>query len=200
MSFYFENFKITEYELNGKKYDLTNITLRYKFRETVKNYEYAFQDYTVPEGYSIENLSYLYYDSSEYTWLIILSNDIIDPHYDYPLNYENFRKYIISKYGSWEYAEFNIHHFERVGIYKNETQQLVEFDSPIILDRKVFENVLDEQGNKKYPNLPVLYDEEKRMVSILEYEIEKNDRKRSIKLLDRKYLSSIEKISREIFE
>ena len=199
VSFYFNNFKITEYKINGKTYDLTNITLRYKFKESIKNFNYAFYDYVIPEGYSLENLSDMYYDSSEYTWLIVLSNDIIDPHFDYPLDYDNFQKYIISKYGSFEYASRNIHHFERTSIYKNETEKLMDLETPIILDKKVYENSYDNNGIKKYPDLPVLVENEKRSVSILEHEIKLNNDKRNIKLLDRRYLTSIENISKNIF-
>ena len=64
MGFYFKHFNITEYEIDGKTYDLTNITLRYKFKEVVKNFNYAFHDYTIPEDIELQNLSHLYYDSS----------------------------------------------------------------------------------------------------------------------------------------
>ena len=94
LSFYFENFKTTEYEINGKTYDLTNLTLRYRFRKTIKNYNYALLNYTISEGYDIQSISRLYYGSSEYTWLLIICNDILDPYFDFPLDYENFRKYI----------------------------------------------------------------------------------------------------------
>lgn len=199
MSFYFKNFNITEYEINGKTYDLTNITLRYKFKESVKDFQYAFHDYVIPDGIELQNLSDLYYDSSEYTWLIILCNDIVDPHFQYPLNDNNFKQYIKSKYGSWEYAEINIHHFERTAIYKNENK-IMNLDKPIILDQKVYENSYNNDGTKKYPNLEVLHQDEKRKVSILEYEIDLNNNKRNIKLLDDGYLSSINNLIENIFE
>ena len=199
LSFYFENFKTTEYEINGKTYDLTNLTLRYRFRKTIKNYNYALLNYTISEGYDIQSISRLYYGSSEYTWLLILCNDILDPYFDFPLDYENFRKYIISKYGSWEYAASNIHHFERVAIYKNDLEKITDLDPPLVLDKKVFENVIVD-GVKKYPDLPVLLESEKKIVYILDHEIQKNDKKREIKVIDKKYLNAIEEISREIFD
>jgi len=200
MGFYFKHFNITEYEIDGKTYDLTNITLRYKFKEVVKNFNYAFHDYTIPEDIELQNLSHLYYDSSEYTWLIILCNDIIDPHFDYPLNSNNFKKYILSKYGSWEYAQLNVNHFERFAIYKNENEKILDLNKPIIIDQKVYENSYNDDGTKKYPNLEILYEKEKRYVSILDYEIQINENKRKIKLIDKTYVSSLNSVIKNIFE
>lgn len=200
MSFYFQNFKITEYKFNDKTYDLTNITLRYKFKKVIKNFEFAFHDYTMREGENLSSFSDSYYGSSEYTWLIILCNDILDPYYGFHLDQRTFRKYIVSKYGSWEYAEKNIHHFERHSIYKNETEKMIDLDKPIVIDQKVYENSYNSDGTKKYPNLEILFEKEKRYITILEYETEINDNKRNIKVLDSDYLSVIEEISEKIFD
>ena len=200
MSFYFENFKITEYEIDGKTYDLTNLTLRYKFKNVVKNFDYAFLNHTMEEGLNVNDLSKIYYGDSKYSWLIILSNDIVDPYFDFALDNANFNKYIISKYGSLEYAKVNIHHFERHAIYQNENEKIIDLETPIILDQKVYENVYDENGNKKYPNFEVLYSKEKRAVTIMEYEARVNDLKRNIKILDSQYLPLIENLSEKVFE
>ena len=75
----------------------------------------------------------------------------------------------------------------------------MDLETPIILDKKVYENSYDNNGVKKYPDLPVLVENEKRSVSILEHEIKLNNNKRNIKLLDKRYLTSIENISKNIF-
>ncbi len=97
MSRYFSRFPLVDYDGAPAK----NILARVDFTEETKrdiysNFDYVIQDDLIRPDF----LSYTYYDSSQYDWMIYLSNDIIDPYHDYYLSVSDFEKYIIGKYGT----------------------------------------------------------------------------------------------------
>lgn len=96
MTQYFRNFPIVEYRGSFLK----NIMKRARFNDRVKNYYTAFYPYTVQNGDRLDIIAEKYYGRSSSMWIIQLLNDIIDPYYDFPLSDENFKSYIIKKYGT----------------------------------------------------------------------------------------------------
>lgn len=98
---YFKNFPIITYGDN----QIRNIILKAKFARELLNAYDNFYPYTVKLNESITQVSYDYYGSIDYVWLIMASNEMIDPYYDWPLGDEQFEGFIISKYGSTEAAQ-----------------------------------------------------------------------------------------------
>jgi len=77
---YFKNFPIVNY--NG--ISLRNIMLKSSFiREILLSS--SLYDYTVPEGERITTVAYDYYGSVDYAWLIMISNQLIDPYFQWPM-------------------------------------------------------------------------------------------------------------------
>jgi hypothetical protein len=66
------------------------------------------------DGDTPEILAEKIYGDSGVGWLIIYANNILDPQFDWPLDYRSFSKYIIGKYGSIENAKITPHHYEKV--------------------------------------------------------------------------------------
>lgn len=66
--------------------------------------EYKIKDYDTPENICIR----LYNDSS-LSWILLYLNDIIDPFYDWPLNTDELRKYMVNKYGEENLNK--VHHY-----------------------------------------------------------------------------------------
>lgn len=94
MTNYFENFPIINY--GGR--NVRDISRRNRFVEKLQTDPYLFLPYTIKDGDRPEDIAYYYYGSTDYTWLVYLANNIIDPYHDWPLSEENFDKYIIKKY------------------------------------------------------------------------------------------------------
>ena len=78
----------------------TDITRRVDFRKTTLADPYAFQPYQIKGDDRAEDIALLYYDSVEYTWLVWLSNRVIDPYFEWPMNDTNFHRYIQKKYAA----------------------------------------------------------------------------------------------------
>jgi len=97
----------------------TNITTRVKFKEIAKKRKVTFYPYTIKEGERPDQIADFYYKDPRYSWLVFLSNDIVDPYYDWYMEDNVFKDYIIKKYGSIEKAIKTIL-FWRVNWYKDD--------------------------------------------------------------------------------
>lgn len=91
---YFENFPIIEYQ--GRK--VRDITRRSAFTKAVANNPYLYYPYTVKEGERPEDIAEFYYGSVDYVWLVYLANNIIDPYYQWTMDEQTFRNYLVDKY------------------------------------------------------------------------------------------------------
>lgn len=94
MSNYFDNFPIIKY--NG--IDVRDITRRKKFLQNNLNNPFVFLPYTIKDSDRPEDIAYYYYGSVDYTWLVLLPNNIIDPYHQWPLSDDNFDKMLMTKY------------------------------------------------------------------------------------------------------
>lgn len=94
MSRYFEYFPIVTHTDTK----LINITLRGRITDFVRANPFVFLPYVVEDDMRAEDLSYHYYGSVDYTWLIYYANDIIDPYHQWPMTEENLHNNIMKKY------------------------------------------------------------------------------------------------------
>lgn len=95
MTRYFENFPTIEYE--GQR--VKDITRRNQFTKLVSTNPLLYMPYTVREGERPEDIANFYYGSTDYTWLVYVSNNIIDPYHQWPMSEADFNNYLIEKYG-----------------------------------------------------------------------------------------------------
>ncbi len=101
---YFNSFPLITYNLS--KYpaqsplSLRNIFFRLKILDTIKKNALIYYPYYVKDNETPEIIAYKYYNDASKHWLVMLANDIVDPQYDWPLDYNSFIRYIASKYGS----------------------------------------------------------------------------------------------------
>lgn len=95
MTRYFENFPTIEYE--GQR--VKDITRRNQFTKLVSTNPLLYMPYTVREGERPEDIANFYYGSTDYTWLVYVSNNIIDPYHQWPMAEADFNNYLIEKYG-----------------------------------------------------------------------------------------------------
>ena len=79
---------------------ITNLTVRLKFQDMVKNNLMVFYPYTISEGERADSIAHEYYSDASYAWLIYLANDIINPLEDWPKTTTQLDQLIINKYGS----------------------------------------------------------------------------------------------------
>jgi hypothetical protein len=91
---YFSSFPTTDF--NGTP--LLDITRKANLDKLVEQNALAYMNYTVEEGERPEDVSFYYYDSVEYSWLVLLANNIIDPYSQWPKTEKELNEYIKVQY------------------------------------------------------------------------------------------------------
>lgn len=164
---YFSSFPKRIANINGKDTVVTDIFRRV----TVNKFSNDFVDIktvTVPDGYTIEQVAHKYYGDSEYHWVIMIINEIIDVRKEWPMNSWDLNLYCKTKYGAD--GMYEVHHYRTT----DGNKYIVDFD-PVALTNGTIEEVTN-----------------------LVYEEELNDSKREIKILPKKYLGSFESMYKKM--
>jgi len=185
--FYFESFKTIPYDVkkNGLKIDVTNLFLRYRVLDIFKNQSAVYYDYNIKDGERPDIIAAKYYEDESLDWVILLTNNIVDPLFDWPLDKKAFQKYIVSKHGSITTAKEAIQRYEQIG-----QQHEVLFDGTVVQEQKWEVDIFT------YNSLP---DGEKRIVTCYEHEEMLNEDKRNIKLLSEEFVFDLVNQVKEVF-
>ena len=98
---FFEKFPYLYYTLDDKNtYQIVpDILRRIKLSEELKNNNAFFDQYDIRDGETPEMLADKFYGNPMLHWVILLANDIIDPRFDWPLDYYNLVEFCKGKYG-----------------------------------------------------------------------------------------------------
>jgi len=163
---YFRFFPRGTYDLKGDGNEklVTNLMARVKIRSKVLNESSLYDLYDVPEGETPEITARKHFGSQYYHWVILLTNDITDRYYGWPLPSFEFETYLKKKYTNPD----GIHHYEIT-----QSSGKTEGESPSDYSHKIEVNSTTAGATS---------------VSNREYEERIQDQKRQIKLLDPVYL------------
>jgi len=109
---YFNKFPLMAYDMknNGNYKLLPDIMRRVKLRSGIAAGRYLFDNYNVITGDKPEDIAFKYYGDAEYHWVILLTNNITDRFYQWPLTQPQFDAFLTDKYGKG--SEDAIHHYE----------------------------------------------------------------------------------------
>src|SRR5690606_25669681 len=120
-----------------------------------------------------DTIAYKYYNDVTLDWVIFLINQIFDPFFQWPLSYQEFNEFIVKKYGSIENAMNTTFKY-----YKIVQEKTVTYDGFSVPERLV---------EVDYDQFITLVAEERKSISCYRHEVDLNDQKRSIKILDKSY-------------
>ena len=109
---YFNKFPLMAYDMknNGNYKLLPDIMRRVKLRSGIAAGRYLFDNYNVITGDKPEDIAFKYYGDAEYHWVILLTNNITDRFYQWPLTQPQFDAFLTDKYGKG--SEDAVHHYE----------------------------------------------------------------------------------------
>tara|TARA_E500000178_G_scaffold228631_1_gene225338 strand:+ start:1930 stop:2439 length:510 start_codon:yes stop_codon:yes gene_type:complete len=108
---YFNSFPLILYDMKGddKQKLAVNIIKRVKVRSKIVDTASLFQKYFVNPGERPEDVANKHFGKSEYHWIILLTNNITDAYYQWPMSYTDFENFIKDKYE----IPGAIHHYEK---------------------------------------------------------------------------------------
>jgi len=179
MALFFEQFPKIAYDISGNKNFklVTDIFRRIKIRSNIADNVSLYSTYDVPSGETPETTSFKHFGTTDYHWIILLTNNITDRYYGWPLSEQDFEAYVTSKYDN----PGAVHHYEKTQSSGSQTS-----NGPFDYSHKIEVNSTEVGAEA---------------VSNYEYERRLQDEKRNIKLLDPNYLplflEEFEKLVRE---
>jgi hypothetical protein len=181
---------------------VTNLVSRFAFENKLKENSAAFQKYSVQDGDTPEIIARKFYGNSERHWIILLFNDIIDPLYDWPLNYTNFNEFVDSKYNGPDYANSETRYagIEWASINTKSYYKVItrtSSDSSIVerieLDLDAYDQIGESSTNYVLGDETTITETITKLTkSYYEYEQDLNETKRNIKLLKPEFVSAVE--------
>jgi len=123
------NFSYVSREKNSQNIsdytDVKNLFKRGKIRDEIFGNLTFFTKYKIVGDERPDNVAYKVYGDSTLDWIVLLSNNIIDIHSEWPISQESLDKILLEKYGSYETLYSGIHHYE--------TQEVKDSSGSIIL-------------------------------------------------------------------
>ena len=150
---------------NGNYKLLPDILRRVKQRNAIASGQFIFDTYDVKNGEKPEDIAYKWFGDAQLHWVILMTNDVTDRYYQWPMNDAQFEEFIADKYSNPD----GIHHYE------------VTKDS----------GRTTGQGPNDYSHLVEVNSDTDNAISISnrEYEERIQDKNRSIRLLNQRFLS-----------
>ena len=150
---------------NGNYKLLPDILRRVKQRNAIKSGQFIFDTYDVKNGEKPEDIAYKWFGDAQLHWVILMTNDVTDRYYQWPMNDAQFEEFIADKYSNPD----AVHHYE------------VTKDS----------GRTTGQGPNDYSHLVEVNSDTDNAISISnrEYEERIQDKNRSIRLLNQRFLS-----------
>ena len=165
---YFDRFPLMTYDIkNNNQYKLLpDILRRVKLRAAIKSGVFLFDKFDVPMGDKPEDVAFKFYGDAELHWVILMTNDITDRYYQWPMTQPQFQEFLEDKYDNPD----GVHHYEITRTSGRTTSN----------------------GPGDYSHLVECNSDEDGAVSVSnrDYEERLQDQYRQIRLLDPKYITA----------
>lgn len=176
---YFKFYPVINYKVDGEYKEMTNLVLSNNAVDDIYNDQYF--DTMVIQEQTPEELSFDIYGDTQYYWVLLYVNKVVNPYEDWVISTEMMEEYCKDKYGSVE-AMLSPKYFTKI-----EDKQIIVG----VEEDRVMQEWLDTG------NVPVNY----AMTTIFEYEQAMNDRKRYIRYVPvSKLLSFVDQFETAIKE
>ena len=163
---YFDRFPLMAYDIKGnEEYKLLpNILRRVKLRTGIRSGSFLFDNYDVMDGEKPEDVAFKYYGDPEYHWIILMTNNVTDRYYQWPLSQPQFAEHLTDKYGAG--SEDDTHHYE-----------IPQASGPT--SSRDFSHMVEVNSDEDNVSI----------ITNRQYEYRKQDEYRQIRILDKKYLN-----------
>ena len=160
---YFDSFPVIIYDSvgQGTYKDVTNILRRVAMRSKIKQNTLIYDTYDVREGETPEMIADRLYNDPELHWVILIVNDIIDRYHQWPMASIQFNQFVNDKYTNID----AVHHYE-IAQTSGDTSIKIDIGT-------------DTTGYSEA---------DLTTITNYEYEVERQDTLRKIRLLDGSYL------------
>ena len=164
-----------------------NVILKAKIIKDVFDKKMAFYPYVIKQGYRPDMVANEVYNDPYLDWVVYFSNTIVDPYYEWPLEDNDFVKYIEKKYSKNVYElQSDIYHYMYQGLTNESEEDIARKNWYMTVETHTMATTEEKAGW-----MPM---------STYDYEYELNEKKRSIQLLSPIYIQQMKYELAEIFK
>jgi hypothetical protein len=192
MATYFSNFPTINYNLPSlpNSVQATDITRRFILRDFYKRNILSFFTYDIAEGERPDLVAFNLYGDPMLDWLVLLPNEILDPHYQWPLTTNQFNDYIRKKYGSISTAMAQSHRYEQIirqrSTYTNNDGETITIpEQTLIVDQTTYTSLSPSS---------------RKLISKYDYESGLNERRRNISIIEPSQAPGIVELFRNLYK
>ena len=166
------NDRTSAYDYNQVK----NIFKRAVLREDVINSYFQFNQYLIEGDDRPDNVASKVYGDSNLDWVVLTTNNVINVRDEWPMSQNDLQNYLTNKYTTAELSY--VHHYE--------TLKIIDADEKLIQPKGI---TVEEGHSITFVDRGVSRTESKiEAITYLQYEINLNDKKREINVLQPRYV------------
>ncbi len=185
--------KLIKTDDKGNSIALTNLMARASLVSSLISNASVYYRYDIQEGDTPEIIAYQYYGDSYRYWIVLFVNQIIDAQWQWPMSSTVFQEYLKEKYGTNYTWNSTVHHYEKiittVDLDSNQTTE-----NRVIIGQQEYNSLITKTETYLLPSSNrVTVSITKAAISVYDYELEENEKKRNIKILKSVYVNEIEK-------
>jgi hypothetical protein len=183
--------KIINIDSTGNSKVMTNLLARASVIPEILKDPLLYYTYDIQEGDTPEIIAHKYYGDSYRYWIVLFANELLDPQWDWPMTSMVFEQYLADKYPSTNiYSE--IEYYEKV-ITQYDVNTQTTTVNRVRIDEDVYNGLpVTQTATYTLPTGPVTITTERNAVSIYDYELNQNEAKRNIKILNSNYVGEME--------
>ena len=199
---YFDTFPLvvaSDYKNNAIL--LTNLMARVDIIPSLLKNPLLFYSYDLQESDRPDILAHKYYDDSNKYWMVLYANEIMDPLYDWPLTSQQFDAYLKNKYSEaaggdafvLSYTTSTVQEYRKI-VTTYDSTSLETTIKTVVVDLTTYNSITAVSTTQTFSSgASVTRTLSKSAVSIYDYELELNEAKQSIKLINSAYSNQLEK-------
>jgi hypothetical protein len=194
---YFDTLPKVIYTQNGVSSVYTNLLARVSVIPEILKDPLIYYTYDIQEGDTPEIIAHKYYGDSYRYWIVLFANELLDPQWDWPMTSKVFEQYLAEKYPSINvYSE--IEYYEKV-ITQYDTNTQTTTVNKVRINQSTYNSLpITQTATYTLPTGPVTITTERNAVSVYDYELDLNESKRNIKILNSIYVNQFEEQFKEL--
>ena len=182
--------KIVQTDVQGISRVFTNLLARASIIPERLKSPAIYYRYDIQEGDTPEIIAHKYYGDSYRYWIVLFANELMDPQWNWPMSGRVFEQYISSKYGDTSVYS-TIHHYEKT-ITQFDFNTNTTTTNTVQIDEDTYNEVFESTNTFSLPTGDVSVTISKNAVSIYDYELNLNESKRNIRILNSAYVNQLE--------
>jgi hypothetical protein len=208
--YYFKTLpKIITPDQNGYPILMTNLLARASIVQELLNNPMQFYEYAIQEGDTPEIVAEKYYDDPFKYWIVLFSNQILDPIWEWPMSYNSLMQYIDSKYATeaqdagktpYEYVNTTVYEYKKI-ITTTDVYTDTETVKEVSVTEDDYNTLSESTATYSIPGgTSCIVTITKSIVTLFNYEDELNESRRQIKLLNSTYAGEMEQQLKELMK